>query len=45
MTLRLRLSASVVFATFLAVLGLVGSAQTPAGRETSAASVASYAPR
>ena len=45
MTLRLRLAASVVFATFFAVLGLVASAQTPAGRETSAASVASTASR
>jgi zinc protease len=42
MTLRLRLAASVVFATLLAGLGFVASAQTPAGRETSAASVASY---
>ena len=42
MTLRLRLAVSVVFAALLAVPGLVGLAQTPAGRETSAASVASY---
>src|SRR6266852_5139814 len=37
--LRLRVA---VFASVLAALGLVASAQTPAGRDTSVASVASY---
>ncbi len=42
--LRLRVAVFGVFASVLAAAGLVASAQTPsAGRETSAASVASYA--
>src|SRR5919106_6464950 len=40
---RLRVAFSSVLATAAAAVGLLVSAQAPAGRETSAASVASYA--